>query len=335
MNSPKTQETSAANSLVGIDAKDKMDVEENLDPTISKLSSDSMIIDINSNAGFNGEPKVEFSSKPSFRDMVMGKDSVVDLTSEYGHLEDRYSLKSDNSMDPQAMDVSTIVSEEPGDRYGPWMQVPTRRLRKNVTGKEVSRGSADGQSRVLGGNKFDALRINEKDAWAVTKLIRKAHGGSTAVKLAANPKESLVRNGDIHSEIAVEKADGHTGSVWAVVKPQAIDVASADIFIPMPVTLNLSANKAIRIVEAVELSDTLTPAMGLDVSGGEGALSDQMCKVVCLRLRELLGSPLIRSVEDQLESRPTKNREQIAAKGDTKKEVLLWDNEAFRDDGSL
>ncbi|KAK8643936.1 hypothetical protein V6N13_013213 [Hibiscus sabdariffa] len=139
-------------------------------------------------------------------------------------------------------------------------------------------------ARVMNGNRFDALRINDRDAREVNMLVNKEHEGLAKIKLAMDPKAtrsfghtskggknagSSVGGGEFHSEVELGKSDGIKSGKSEEVRLQTVDVASAEIVIPMLVKLNPSANKAIRIVEAMEMGDKLAPSTSLEISGGE------------------------------------------------------------------
>ncbi|KAK8556313.1 hypothetical protein V6N13_064352 [Hibiscus sabdariffa] len=73
-----------------------------------------------------------------------------------------------------------------------------------------------------------------------------------------------MNDGELHNKVLLEKSDGNTSKGGEEVALQTVDVAATDTVIPVPMSLNSSANKAIRVVEVRDVRDTIESATSIE-----------------------------------------------------------------------
>ncbi|KAL4367762.1 hypothetical protein GQ457_05G027470 [Hibiscus cannabinus] len=181
----------------------------------------------------------------------------------YGHLEER----------------CLAPVEEPPSRYGPWMQVNSRRNRRNVVRKEGERAGDGALSRVIADNRFDVLNVEDDN-------VVVQNGG--AVKMSSIPSASNVLRPTTglsgNNGKAVVVTSGEAVDVWSATASaikdvgqtsgstevslrgngqddslekddRALEVASDGVVVSVPVTLNPSNNVAVRVLNKTTVGE--------------------------------------------------------------------------------
>ncbi|KAK8618158.1 hypothetical protein V6N13_116028 [Hibiscus sabdariffa] len=227
----------------------------------------------------------------SFRDKVVGKShggavvsevpdldvTIGDEDVQYGHLEERCLVRTGNGDETASMDIVEAPVEEPPSCYGPWMQVTSRRNRRNVVRKEGERAGDGALSRVIADNRFDVLNMEDDNVVVQNdgavkmssipsgpKVPRPTTGlsGNNGKKNWDASKIDKIRLGKAVVVTSGEAGDVRSATASAIKDDdslekddRALEVASDGIVVSVPVTLNPSINVAVRVLNKTTVGE--------------------------------------------------------------------------------
>ncbi|KAK8675582.1 hypothetical protein V6N13_033648 [Hibiscus sabdariffa] len=232
-------------------------------------------------------------AKVSFRDKVVGKShggdvvsEILDLDVTIGDDDVQFGTKDGNGDETASMDIVEAPVEEPTSRYGPWMQVPSRKTRRNVVRNEGERAGDGALSRVIADNRFDVLNVEDDN-------VVVQNGG--AVKMSSIPsatKEVVVTSGeagDVRSATtsAIKDVGQTSGSTEVSLRgnrqgdslekdDRALEVASDGVVVSVHVTLNPSNNVAVRVLNKTVIGERVVSMEENMVAYDELASMDQI-----------------------------------------------------------
>ncbi|KAK9003687.1 hypothetical protein V6N11_084320 [Hibiscus sabdariffa] len=207
----------------------------------------------------------------SFRDKVVGKSHGGAVVSEVPDLD---VTIGDEDVQFGTKDAPV---EEPPSCYGPWMQVTSRRNRRNVVRKEGERAGDGALSRVIADNRFDVLNMEDDNVVVQNdgavkmssipsgpKVPRPTTGlsGNNGKKNWDASKIDKIRLGKAVVVTSGEAGDVRSATASAIKDDdslekddRALEVASDGIVVSVPVTLNPSINVAVRVLNKTTVGE--------------------------------------------------------------------------------